>query len=61
MIGGQGPYGTVEMGGMFTLVKVRRDQTPGDYTIPTAKRRAVADVTVRKPGRRPGGGTASTD
>ncbi|MEP6609819.1 MAG: copper oxidase, partial [Burkholderiaceae bacterium] len=31
MMGGQGPYGSVEMGGMFTVVKVRRDQKPGDY------------------------------
>ena len=31
MMTGTGPYGPVEMGGMFTTVKVRRDQKPGDY------------------------------
>ena len=34
MMTGQGPYGGVEMGGMFTVVKVRRDQKPGDYKDP---------------------------
>ena len=32
MMSGQGPYGAVEMGGMFTVVKVRREQKAGDYT-----------------------------
>ncbi|TFW09359.1 copper oxidase [Oxalobacteraceae bacterium OM1] len=34
MMSGQGPFGGVEMGGMFTVVKVRKDQPPGDYTDP---------------------------
>jgi hypothetical protein len=34
MMGGQGPFGGVEMGGMFTVVKVRKNQKPGDYTDP---------------------------
>lgn len=34
MMGGEGPFGSVEMGGMFTMVKVRRDQKPGDYRNP---------------------------
>jgi FtsP/CotA-like multicopper oxidase with cupredoxin domain len=34
MMMGQGPYGPLEMGGMFTVVKVRRDQKPGDYSDP---------------------------
>ena len=34
MMSGQGPYGPVEMGGMFTMLKVRRDQKPGDYKDP---------------------------
>jgi FtsP/CotA-like multicopper oxidase with cupredoxin domain len=34
MMGGQGPFGSLEMGGMFTTVKVRRDQRPGDYKDP---------------------------
>jgi FtsP/CotA-like multicopper oxidase with cupredoxin domain len=34
MMTGQGPFGSVEMGGMFTVLKVRRDQKPGDYRNP---------------------------
>ncbi|MEY4713073.1 MAG: hypothetical protein RIS88_2523 [Pseudomonadota bacterium] len=34
MMTGQGPFGGVEMGGMFTVLKVRRDQKPGDYANP---------------------------
>jgi hypothetical protein len=34
MMGGEGPFGNIEMGGMFTTVKVRRDQKPGDYRDP---------------------------
>jgi manganese oxidase len=34
MMGGEGPFGGVEMGGMFTVVKVRKEQKPGDYKDP---------------------------
>ena len=34
MMTGQGPFGSVEMGGMFSVVKVRKDQKPGDYKDP---------------------------
>lgn len=34
MMTGQGPFGNVEMGGMFSVVKVRRHQKPGDYKDP---------------------------
>jgi manganese oxidase len=34
MMTGTGPYGPVEMGGMFTMLKVRKDQRPGDYKDP---------------------------
>ena len=34
MMTGVGPMGPLEMGGMFTIVKVRRDQKPGDYADP---------------------------
>ncbi|NIA53056.1 copper oxidase [Massilia sp. TW-1] len=34
MMTGDGPFGGVEMGGMFTVLKVRRDQKRGDYTDP---------------------------
>jgi hypothetical protein len=34
MMMGHGQYGPLEMGGMFTVVKVRRDQKRGDYADP---------------------------
>ena len=34
MMAGAGPFGPVEMGGMFSVVKVRRGQKPGDYSDP---------------------------
>ncbi|MBI3532858.1 MAG: copper oxidase, partial [Burkholderiales bacterium] len=34
MMTGTGPYGPVEMGGMFTTLKVRKQQKPGDYRDP---------------------------
>jgi hypothetical protein len=34
MMAGQGPFGAVGMGGMFSVVKVRRDQKPGNYSDP---------------------------
>ncbi|MBS0309523.1 MAG: copper oxidase [Proteobacteria bacterium] len=34
MMGGQGPFGGIEMGGMFTTVKIRKEQKPGDYRDP---------------------------
>ena len=36
MMTGTGPFGALEMGGMFTTLKVRRDQAPGDYRDPGA-------------------------
>jgi len=34
MMGGDGPFGSLEMGGMFSVVKVRDDLAPGDYRDP---------------------------
>ncbi len=34
MMSGDGPFGSVEMGGMFSIFKVRKDQAPGDYKDP---------------------------
>ena len=34
MMTGDGQFGPIEMGGMFTVLKVRNDQKPGDYTDP---------------------------
>ncbi|BDT67820.1 cell division protein FtsP [Comamonadaceae bacterium OS-1] len=36
MMTGTGPYGPIEMGGMFTTLKVRKDQQPGGYSDPGA-------------------------
>ena len=34
MMTGIGPFGNIEMGGMFTVVKVRDDLAAGDYADP---------------------------
>jgi len=34
MMTGEGPFGGVEMGGMFTVLKVRKEQKRGDYADP---------------------------
>jgi hypothetical protein len=34
MMTGEGPYGPIGMGGMFTVFKVRADQPRGDYSDP---------------------------
>jgi hypothetical protein len=34
MMMGEGPFGALGMGGMFSVVKVRRNQKRGDYTDP---------------------------
>jgi hypothetical protein len=34
MMTGTGPFGAVGMGGMFSVVKVRKGQKPGDYSDP---------------------------
>jgi hypothetical protein len=34
MMTGTGPYGPIEMGGMFTTLKVRKGQKAGDYSDP---------------------------
>jgi len=44
MMGGQGPFGDIEMGGMFTVVKVRDEQQPGDYRDPGWYRHPAGSV-----------------
>ena len=34
MMMGDGPFGSLEMGGMFSVLKVRKNQKPGDYSDP---------------------------
>jgi FtsP/CotA-like multicopper oxidase with cupredoxin domain len=50
MMAGQGPFGPAEMGGMFTLLKVRRDQRPGDYRDPGAFKHPAGTVAREVPG-----------
>lgn len=62
MMAGEGPFGPIEMGGMFTILKVRDDQPPGDYRDPGWYRtpvdrmaqRVSTDPTFGNPHRRPG-------
>lgn len=60
MMAGQGPFGPLEMGGMFTVVKVRDDLAPGDYGDPgwypnpqsTVARRVSTDADFGAPVRK---------
>lgn len=62
MMTGKGPYGNLEMGGMFTMVKVRDHITPGDFSDPgwydapdgTRASRVSSDPTFGDPPRKPG-------
>ena len=66
MMMGKGPFGNIEMGGMFTLIKVRDDIAPGDYSDPgwyrhppgTVASKVSADPAFGSPFRR--GGTATS-
>ncbi len=61
MMAGKGPFGNIEMGGMFTVVKVRDDLAAGDYSDPgwyrnpegTVARRISSDPAFGRPPRRP--------
>ncbi|HEV2612313.1 MAG TPA: copper oxidase [Noviherbaspirillum sp.] len=53
MMGGKGPFGSVEMGGMFTVVKVRKDQKPGDYRDPGWYRHPAGTVAYEWKGEVP--------
>ena len=62
MMTGRGPFGNIEMGGMFTVVKVRDDIAPGAYTDPgwydnpagTVASRVSDDPNFGSPVRREG-------
>jgi FtsP/CotA-like multicopper oxidase with cupredoxin domain len=53
MMTGQGPFGGIEMGGMFTLVKVRKDQKPGDYKDPGWYKHPAGTVAYEWKGETP--------
>ncbi|WP_290591942.1 copper oxidase [Arenimonas sp. SCN 70-307] len=60
MMAGKGPFGNIEMGGMFTVLKVRDDIAPGDFSDPgwyrnppgTVARRVSTDPAFGAPVRR---------
>jgi hypothetical protein len=60
MMTGKGPYGNLEMGGMFTVIKVRDGLRPGDYSDPgwyrsppgTVARKISSDPDYGAPVRR---------
>ena len=47
MMAGKGPYGNLEMGGMFTVVKVRDELAQGDYRDPGNYRHPAKTVAWR--------------
>jgi hypothetical protein len=65
MMAGQGPFGAVGMGGMFSVVKVRKGQKRGDYSDPGWFRHPTGTVAYEFTGALPdparfaaeGGGT----
>jgi hypothetical protein len=69
MMAGQGPFGAVGMGGMFSVLKVRREQKPGDYGDPgwfahppgTVAHEYTGDAPEpARPAAAPGGGSMPT-
>jgi FtsP/CotA-like multicopper oxidase with cupredoxin domain len=65
MMTGQGPFGGVAMGGMFSVLKVRRDQKPGDYSNPGWFKHPAGTVayewtgTLPEPERQQGSGSSA--
>jgi FtsP/CotA-like multicopper oxidase with cupredoxin domain len=57
MMTGQGPFGGVEMGGMFSVLKVRQDQAPGDYSSPPWYRHPSGSVAYEWTGALPAAAT----
>jgi FtsP/CotA-like multicopper oxidase with cupredoxin domain len=64
MMAGDGPFGAIGMGGMFTTVKVRKDQKPGDYRDPGWYKHPAGSVAYEWTGALPepvrGQGTGKT-
>ncbi|MGK5005862.1 multicopper oxidase family protein [Janthinobacterium sp. LB2P70] len=54
MMAGDGPFGAIGMGGMFTTVKVRKDQKPGDYRDPGWYKHPAGSVAHEWTGALPG-------
>jgi FtsP/CotA-like multicopper oxidase with cupredoxin domain len=60
MMSGEGPFGSLEMGGMFTVLKVRRDQKPGDYKNPDWYKHPAGTVAYEFTGSLPPAPIAAT-
>lgn len=58
MMTGQGPFGPIEMGGMFSVVKVREGISAGDYTDPGWYENPPGTVAYEWTGELPEPGTA---
>ena len=54
MMTGMGPFGSVEMGGMFSVLKVRKDQKPGNYDDPGWYKHPAGTVAELYKGPLPG-------
>ena len=53
MMTGEGPFGSVEMGGMFSVLKVRKNQKAGDYTDPGWYKHPTGEVAYEWTGALP--------
>ncbi|MDY0743569.1 copper oxidase [Paucibacter sp. R3-3] len=53
MMDGKGPFGPLEMGGMFSVVKVRDGQKPGDYADPGPFKHPAGTVAYEYEGPMP--------
>jgi hypothetical protein len=53
MMSGQGPFGPVGMGGMFSVLKVRKEQRPGDHSNPGWFKQPVGQVAFEWTGALP--------
>lgn len=53
MMTGQGPFGSVEMGGMFSVLKVRKEQKPGNYADPGWYKHPPGEVAFEWTGAMP--------
>jgi hypothetical protein len=53
MMAGNGPYGAIEMGGMFSTVKVRKNLARGDYRDPGWYRAPAGSVAYEWKGGQP--------
>jgi hypothetical protein len=58
MMSGDGPYGSIEMGGMFTMLKVRAGQARNDYKDPGWYKQPAGTMVREWTGPMPAASTA---